>query len=94
MTIADRLVGKVAGVQATTTADGEISFKIRGNGTLQSDAEPLIVVDGFPISTGFASINPNDVANISILKDAAAAQYDVQYGEYRISEEDFRHIFG
>lgn len=48
-------------------------FKIRGNGTLQSDAEPLIVVDGFPISTGFASINPNDVANISILKDAAAA---------------------
>ena len=73
VTIADRLVGKVAGVQATTTADGEISFKIRGNGTLQSDAEPLIVVDGFPISTGFASINPNDVANISILKDAAAA---------------------
>ena len=58
VTIADRLVGKVAGVQATTTADGEISFKIRGNGTLQYDAEPLIVVDGFPISTGFASINP------------------------------------
>lgn len=73
VTIADRLVGKVAGVQASTTADGDITFMIRGNGTLQSDKEPLIVVDGFPITTGFASINPNDVANISILKDAAAA---------------------
>lgn len=73
VTIADRLVGRVAGVQAETTADGDITFTIRGNGTLKSDKEPLIVVDGFPISTGFASINPNDVANISILKDAAAA---------------------
>lgn len=73
VTIADRLVGKVAGVQAATTSDGDISFIIRGRGTLQSDEEPLIVVDGFPISSGFASINPNDVENISILKDAAAA---------------------
>lgn len=73
VTIADRLVGKVAGVQAETNADGEISFTIRGNGTLQSNKDPLIVVDGFPITTGFNSINPNDVANISILKDAAAA---------------------
>lgn len=72
-TIADRLVGRVAGVQASTTADGDISFTIRGQGTLQSDKEPLIVVDGFPISTGFSSINPNNVESISILKDAAAA---------------------
>lgn len=73
ITIADRLVGRIAGVQAVTTADGDISFIIRGRGTLQSDEEPLIVVDGFPISTGFSSINPNDVETISILKDAAAA---------------------
>uniref|UniRef100_UPI002FD8EEEA SusC/RagA family TonB-linked outer membrane protein n=1 Tax=Bacteroides congonensis TaxID=1871006 RepID=UPI002FD8EEEA len=72
-TIADRLVGRVAGVQASTTADGDISFTIRGHGTLQSNDSPLIVVDGFPISTGFSSINPNDVESISILKDAAAA---------------------
>lgn len=72
-TIADRLVGKVAGVQSSTTADGDISFTIRGHGTLQSNDSPLIVVDGFPISTGFSSINPNDVESISILKDAAAA---------------------
>lgn len=31
-TIADRLVGRVAGVQASTTADGDISFTIRGRG--------------------------------------------------------------
>lgn len=73
VTIADRLVGKVAGVQTSTTADGNISFTIRGSGTFQSDAEPLVVVDGFPISTGMVSINPNDVESISILKDAAAA---------------------
>lgn len=73
VTIADRMVGRIAGVQAKTTADGEVSFTIRGSSTLQSDAQPLIVVDGFPISTGFNSINPNDVANISVLKDAAAA---------------------
>lgn len=73
VTIADRLVGRVPGVQASTTADGNLSFTIRGSGTLQSDKEPLIVVDGFPISTGMVSINPNDVESISILKDAAAA---------------------
>lgn len=59
-------------------------FIIRGEGTLSSDLndkDPLIVVDGFPIqgfdgSVGlkdpFATINPNDVASISVLKDAAA----------------------
>src|SRR5690606_2589500 len=33
---------------------------------------PLIVVDGYPISGGLNSINPNDIATIDILKDASA----------------------
>lgn len=50
---------------------------IRGQSTL-GDNEPLIVVDGFPvISTGgtdpWSTINPDDVASITVLKDAAAA---------------------
>ena len=71
--IAQRLVGVVPGVAATQNADGDISFVIRGQGSLISNKDPLLVVDGFPIEGKFSSINPNDVESISILKDAAAA---------------------
>lgn len=46
---------------------------IRGKSTVYGDSSPLVVVDGFPINGQFASINPNDVLSIDILKDAAAA---------------------
>ncbi|MEG0518002.1 MAG: SusC/RagA family TonB-linked outer membrane protein, partial [Bacteroidales bacterium] len=71
--IASRLVGTSAGVQTTTDADGNISFEIRGQTSLLASAQPLVVVDGFPIQGGFSSINPNDVESVTILKDAAAA---------------------
>lgn len=45
---------------------------IRGVSTFGS-TQPLIVVDGFPIEGNISTINPNDVSNITILKDAAAA---------------------
>lgn len=54
--------------------DGAI--EIRGLSTLNTaggKSDPLIVVDGFPIEGGLGSINPNDIENITILKDAAAA---------------------
>lgn len=47
------------------------TLNIRGVGTLTSDAEPLILVDGIPSSLDL--VNPEDVANISVLKDAASA---------------------
>lgn len=71
--IAQRLVGVVPGVDASQDADGNVSFVIRGQGSLISKKDPLLVVDGFPIEGKFSSINPNDVESISILKDAAAA---------------------
>ena len=71
--IAERLVGTTAGVQTTIDEDGDIVFQIRGKSSLNSDAQPLVVVDGFPIQGKFSSINPNDVASVTILKDAAAA---------------------
>lgn len=46
---------------------------IRGQSTLFANAQPLIVVDNFPYEGDINTINPNDVANITILKDAAAA---------------------
>lgn len=71
--ISERLVGVLAGVHATVQPDGEIDFEIRGQSSLWADAQPLIVVDGFPIEGDFSSINPNNVESITVLKDAAAA---------------------
>lgn len=71
--IGSRLVGQVAGVQATLDVDGNPSFQIRGQTSLYANSKPLIVVDGFAIQGDFNSINPNDVESVTILKDAAAA---------------------
>lgn len=68
------LQGVVAGMQAKENVDGSVDFLIRGNSSLYASAKPLIVVDGFPvIDSTFASINPNDVLSVTVLKDAAAA---------------------
>ncbi|WP_246236250.1 SusC/RagA family TonB-linked outer membrane protein [Flavobacterium ajazii] len=71
--IAERLVGSIAGMQSKINADGSIEFQIRGQSSLFADAQPLIVLDGFPIEGGFNSINPNDIESVTVLKDAAAA---------------------
>jgi TonB-linked SusC/RagA family outer membrane protein len=65
--ILDKLEGSVAGL---TTFNG--STTIRGLSTLNAESEPLYVVDGFPISS-IDQVNANDIENISVLKDAAAA---------------------
>lgn len=46
---------------------------IRGLSTIEGPGAPLVVVDNFPYDGDINNINPNDVENISILKDAAAA---------------------
>jgi len=48
-------------------------ISIRGQSTLFSNAEPLIVVDGFPYNQPIENLNPADVKSITVLKDAAAA---------------------
>lgn len=73
LNIGQRIIGTSSGVQSTTDADGNVVFEIRGQSSLLAAAQPLIVVDGFPIQGNLNSINPNDIANITILKDAAAA---------------------
>jgi len=54
-----------------STSSGRLM--IRGLSTIQGNKEPLIVVDNFPYDGDLKNINPNDVENITILKDAAAA---------------------
>uniref|UniRef100_UPI003216AD1E SusC/RagA family TonB-linked outer membrane protein n=1 Tax=uncultured Draconibacterium sp. TaxID=1573823 RepID=UPI003216AD1E len=71
--ISERLVGMLAGVQTTVKADGGVDIEIRGQTSLLADAQPLVVVDGFPIQGSFSSINPNDVESVTVLKDAAAS---------------------
>jgi TonB-linked SusC/RagA family outer membrane protein len=67
---------------------GQVSIRVRGGNSLSSSNEPLYVIDGFPIAAGgiaggyqnsslannaLATINPNDIESIEILKDASAA---------------------
>ncbi|MFR7878957.1 MAG: TonB-dependent receptor plug domain-containing protein, partial [Butyricimonas paravirosa] len=70
---ASRLIGTTAGLASTLDSEGNPTFEIRGQTSLYANAQPLLVVDGFPVEGGFNSINPNDVESVTILKDAAAA---------------------
>lgn len=80
--IIGRLEGLVAGVSVVPGPSGKTGnvFRtesdqkslIRGKGTIQLDTEPLYVVDGVQMPT-LNNLNPNDVADITVLKDAAAA---------------------
>lgn len=72
--ILDRLEGVTNSVVAdrnTSAANGRLM--IRGLSTIQGPKEPLIILDNFPYEGNTENINPNDVASITILKDAAAA---------------------
>ncbi|MDB5122412.1 MAG: SusC/RagA family TonB-linked outer membrane protein [Mucilaginibacter sp.] len=74
--IIDRLEGVVPGLifnhnTAASVTGSDIS--IRGHSTLFANDQPLVVVDNFPYDGDINSINPNDVENITVLKDAAAA---------------------
>lgn len=74
--IVDKFEGLSTGL-LTTTENGnggnKTSLIIRGQGTFSGDKEPLIVVDGFVFEGSLDDINPNDIDNINILQDAAAA---------------------
>lgn len=49
----------------------ETSVVLRGLGSINENAEPLYVIDGVPMSSDrFRAINPDDIANVSVLKDA------------------------
>ncbi len=81
------LAGKLAGVQITSSSGqpgANMNIRIRGISSINAGNEPLWVVDGIPVMTGdqtyftntgnaIASINPNDIESITVLKDAAAA---------------------
>ncbi|MCK9305679.1 MAG: carboxypeptidase-like regulatory domain-containing protein, partial [Bacteroidales bacterium] len=49
------------------------TVRLRGVSTIRGKTTPLYVVDGFPLVGDLNSINPKDVSNITLLKDASAA---------------------
>ena len=73
--ITQKLQGRLAGVQInqTTGKPGQgMSVRIRGQLSVSAGSDPLYVVDGFPITGNIGAINPDEIENISILKDAAS----------------------
>ena len=74
--------GRVSGVQITNmdgTPGSPVAVRIRGIGTV-GNTQPLFVIDGIPVGNNnggrtnpLASINPADIENISVLKDASSA---------------------
>ena len=77
------LVGKVSGLNITP-ASGQpgagATIRIRGAASLTASNDPLIVIDGVPVTKEagagmgdpLATVNPNDIESYSVLKDASA----------------------
>ena len=70
------LDGQVAGV-TVTSGSGQpgsgSSMVIRGFGSINASNSPLYVVDGIPYDGSISSINPSDIEQITVLKDASAS---------------------
>ena len=72
----EALAGKLAGVliqNASGEPGADPKIQIRAASSVSGSSNPLIVVDGFPISGSLATVNSNDIQSIEILKDAASA---------------------
>lgn len=80
-------VAGVQVTQASNAPGGGITVRVRGGNSLSANNDPLYVIDGFPITNPapasgagnstlypnpLASINPNDIESIEVLKDASA----------------------
>jgi tonB-linked outer membrane protein, susC/ragA family len=72
--IASSLQGAVAGLNIgqVNTAGGAANIEVRGRSTLNGNTNVLIVLDGIPYNGTMASLNPNDIESIDILKDASS----------------------
>jgi len=79
----DLIVGKSAGTVITSSGGAPGSgatIRIRGGSSMSASNDPLIIIDGFPVSnsgiSGLANplttINPNDIETFTVLKDASA----------------------
>ncbi len=74
----DALVGQISGVniQQTNPSAGEApTIRVRGQGSVSFDSDPLIVLDGIVVGNDadfLASLDMNDVESVEVLKDASS----------------------
>jgi iron complex outermembrane receptor protein len=79
----DLIQAKVAGVQVVSSNEpgGGISVRVRGQASVSGNNDPLFVIDGIPLPIGgglsggrnpLNFLNPQDIANVTVLKDAQA----------------------
>lgn len=76
MGILERLADQVPGLifdNVATKAINNNNILIRGQSTIQSRTDPLIVIDNFPFDGDMSTINPEDVESITVLRDAVAS---------------------
>lgn len=78
VSVGSALQGKMSGLSVISNSGypgAETAISIRGIGSFGSgDSNPLIVVDGIPLlGVGIETLNPNDIASVSVLKDASSA---------------------
>lgn len=69
------LNGEVAGLQMIDNSGDPAAtptIRIRGYSSINAGNDPLIILDGAPFDGGINNINPNDIANVTVLKDAAS----------------------
>ncbi|MDP4820637.1 MAG: TonB-dependent receptor [Saprospiraceae bacterium] len=82
------LQGNIAGLQSNLSngqPGSQVEVRIRGQGSISASSEPLYVVDGVPLfnpgdgltsqsetANVMASMNPNDIESVTVLKDASA----------------------
>src|SRR5690606_36003441 len=75
--VLERLENITTGLSYATPNENHVDnphgILIRGRNSIHSNVAPLIVVDNFPYDGDIENLNPNDVEDITILKDAAAA---------------------
>lgn len=73
------LQGRAAGVVISNTSGNpgaSVSIRVRGVGSINRGAQPLVVIDGIPVGTGggaLTGLNPEDIESVQVLKDASAA---------------------
>lgn len=69
------LAGRLAGVQVVTSEgspNAAVQVRVRGGMSITGDNSPLYVVDGVQVENALSVLGPQDIANISVLKDASA----------------------
>jgi TonB-linked SusC/RagA family outer membrane protein len=73
--VLQRMEGQVAGVTVNSSGSpgSRSTVRVRGIGSFQNN-NPLYIIDGTPVEDSYLNfLNPNDIAEIQVLKDASAA---------------------